>query len=42
MTKGSEKRDAVLQRKESRRALSPKAVAALWSRDGEQDCIVED
>jgi hypothetical protein len=39
--KGSKKSDVVLQRKERRRALSPKAVAALWSRDGEQDCIVE-
>jgi hypothetical protein len=29
MTKGSEKSDVVTQRKESRRALSPKAVVAL-------------
>ena len=42
MTKGGEQSDAVTQRKESRRALSPKAVAALKSRDSEQDCTVED
>ena len=42
MMKGRETSDAVPQRKESRRALSPKAVAALSSRDGEQDCIVKD
>lgn len=40
--KGSEKSDAMLQRNKSRRALSPKAAAAWWSRDGEQDCTVED
>jgi len=41
MIKGSETSDAVPQRKESRRALSPKAVAALNSRDGEQECTVK-
>jgi hypothetical protein len=40
--KGSETSDAAPQRKESRRALGPKAVAALNSRDGEQDCTVKD
>jgi hypothetical protein len=39
---GSEISDAVPKRKESRRALGPKAVAALNSRDGEQDCTVKD
>jgi hypothetical protein len=38
---GSETSDAVPQRKESRRALGPKAVATLNSRDGEQDCTIE-
>ena len=42
MMKGNETSDAVPQRKESRRALGPKAVAALDSWDGEQDCTVED
>jgi hypothetical protein len=42
MMNGSEISDAVPQRKESRRALGPKAVAALNSRDGEQDCTVKD
>jgi hypothetical protein len=32
---------AVQQRRESRRALSPKAAAARWSRDSEQDYTVE-
>lgn len=34
--------DATHHRKESRRALSPRAVAARWSRGGEQGCTVED
>jgi hypothetical protein len=34
--------DTSQQRQTSRRALSPKAVAPRWSRDDEQDCIVED
>jgi len=42
MMKGNEERDAVLQRKESRRASGPKAVAARWSRDGKQNCTLED
>lgn len=42
MMNGSEISDAVPKRKESRRALGPKAVAALNSRDGEQDCTVKD
>jgi len=42
MMKGNETSDAVPQRKESRRALGPKAVAALDSWDGEQDCTVKD
>jgi hypothetical protein len=39
---GSETSDAVPQYKESRRALSPNAVVALDSWDGEQDCTVKD
>jgi hypothetical protein len=42
MMKGVETSDVVPQRMESRRALGPKAVAALSSRDGEQDCTVKD
>lgn len=41
MTKGSKGRDAVPWRKESRRASTPKAVAARWSRDGKQSCTLE-
>lgn len=40
--KGSETSDAVPQRKENRKALSPKAGVALKSRDGEQDYTVKD
>ena len=42
MMKGSETSDAVPQSEESRKALGLKAVAALNSRDGEQDCTVKD
>jgi hypothetical protein len=42
MKKGGETSEVVPQRKESRRAPGPKAVAALSSRDGEQDCTVKD
>jgi hypothetical protein len=34
--------DTTRQRTKSKRALSPKAVAARWSRDSEQGCTVED
>jgi hypothetical protein len=34
--------DTIQQRTKSRRALSPKAMAARWSRDSEQDFTVED
>lgn len=33
--------DEEWQRQESRRAISPKAVAARWSRDGEHNCAVK-
>ena len=42
MMKGSGTSDAVPQREGSRRAQGHKAVAALDSWDGEQDCTVKD
>ena len=40
-TQGEEGK-ATHQRNQIRRVLSPKAVAARWSRDSEQDCTVKD